>query len=810
MKTITSLKVSVTLLIFLFVISTKFSTAQVSWNQAANFPGTNGSYIAVANSTSLNITGKFSLEAWIHPTSVAIIAKTIISKSSLLGIKYGMKIQNNRIFIITNSTQRIISRASNPIPLNTWTHVAATYDLTNYKIYINGVLDTTLSAPGTSPSATTDSLFIGTSGSSTEFAGKMDDVRVWNTDLSQLGIIALMKSSLGISGDNFFANLVLSIPFQNNTGESPYFSTMDFSDKQNNGFTRNNITAFNMNNAPSKIHYVNDCAQFAATGAAFTILDHPAISPTNKITFECWLFPKSDNYGIFFKGPFFTSVNYGLNVTAGKLNASINNILITSNDSVKKERWSHIAFTYFGATGAYEFYVNGKRGTTGNISSGNITDGPDSLLIGIFPGSTSFLGFIDEVRISHTIKTAEEINSQMFTSINESNDNDSYTNAVYNFDASTLPSTANSPRMNARGTAGFTYHNALFSDLIESPITNLTAGNFQQGFYMKMPNKRIPSTGTTGTVRDTLEILSPETISDLNIYVALNHSEENNLRLTLTSPLGASVEFFTNVLLADGGSNIVTVFDSDADSSLISGRYVNFGPRIKPQFDIDAIYSGSNCKGKWILTINDDAASDTGFISGWGLQINNKTFLPFNLECTSLMEGFYDPSTNLLIADTARYYLRTSSFPYSIIDSSIAFLNTSGTTISSFTKAQPSTNYFLVVKHRNSIETWSSTAIQFSQFLKQAQYNFTNLQTKAFGDNMKQVDTSPVRYATFSGDENQDGNIDVTDIVNVYNDALILNSGYISTDMNGDDFADAADLIITYNNAINIVGVITP
>jgi hypothetical protein len=83
--------------------------------------------------------------------------------------------------------------------------------------------------------------------------------------------------------------------------------------------------------------------------------------------------------------------DYSMTVTSGKLNAYINNTLITSTDSVKKERWSHIAFTYFGSTGRYEFYVNGKRGTTGNITPGNIHDSPDSLVVGGFPDTPEML-----------------------------------------------------------------------------------------------------------------------------------------------------------------------------------------------------------------------------------------------------------------------------------------------------------------------------------------------------------------------------------------------------------------------------------
>jgi hypothetical protein len=69
------------LLLFSFVF-TQDSNSQMVWNQAASFSGTNSSYIAVKNSTSLNITGSFSLEAWICPTINTGSNQTIMAKGS--------------------------------------------------------------------------------------------------------------------------------------------------------------------------------------------------------------------------------------------------------------------------------------------------------------------------------------------------------------------------------------------------------------------------------------------------------------------------------------------------------------------------------------------------------------------------------------------------------------------------------------------------------------------------------------------------------------------------------------------------------
>ncbi|MBK6772357.1 MAG: hypothetical protein IPG78_09555 [Ignavibacteria bacterium] len=75
---------------------------------------------------------------------------------------------------------------------------------------------------------------------------------------------------------------------------------------------------------------------------------------------------------------------------------------------------------------------------------------------------------------------------------------------------------------------------------------------------------------------------------------------------------------------------------------------------------------------------------------------------------------------------------------------------------------------------------------------------------------MKQIDASPVRFGIYSGDINQDGTIDATDVSNADNDAFSSVGGYVNTDVTGDNFVDAADVSIVDNNAFNSVSVISP
>ncbi|MDZ4713302.1 MAG: dockerin type I repeat-containing protein [bacterium] len=178
------------------------------------------------------------------------------------------------------------------------------------------------------------------------------------------------------------------------------------------------------------------------------------------------------------------------------------------------------------------------------------------------------------------------------------------------------------------------------------------------------------------------------------------------------------------------------------------------------------------------------------------------------LKLTVFQEGFYDSGPNSKVADTNRVYLRNTSSPYSVVDSAKSFDSTNGITKCFFSKAINGVPYYIQIKHRNSIETWSATGQSFTSAI--LNYNLSTASSQAFGSNMAQVDASPVRYAIFSGDVNQDGTIDVSDIVYVYNEATNFVSGYVVSDVTGDNFVDASDLVITYNNAVNFVAVISP
>ena len=109
-------------------------------------------------------------------------------------------------------------------------------------------------------------------------------------------------------------------------------------------------------------------------------------------------------------------------------------------------------------------------------------------------------------------------------------------------------------------------------------------------------------------------------------------------------------------------------------------------------------------------------------------------------------------------------------------------------------------NYYISIRHRNSIETTSSNPVSFSSAA--ITYEFDS-PSKAYGGNLQlMIDGA---FTIFGGDVNQDGSIDTGDMTPVDNDSEAYQFGYINTDVNGDGTIDTADMTIVDNNSANYV-----
>lgn len=184
--------------------------------------------------------------------------------------------------------------------------------------------------------------------------------------------------------------------------------------------------------------------------------------------------------------------------------------------------------------------------------------------------------------------------------------------------------------------------------------------------------------------------------------------------------------------------------------------------------------------------------SSTGRI----FRISNPNVITLDLKLS--LEGLYDPTLNRLnISDTIRIYLHSIASPNIIVDSATTVIDSLTLKAIAFFRNAPSGSYYISIKHRNSLETWSKAGGESLTRGDIETYDFTLSASQAFGNNEKFVDGF---YHIYSGDVNQDGIVDASDLSLIDNDALNMVMGYVSTDLTGDYFVDASDLSIADNN----------
>jgi len=173
-----------------------------------------------------------------------------------------------------------------------------------------------------------------------------------------------------------------------------------------------------------------------------------------------------------------------------------------------------------------------------------------------------------------------------------------------------------------------------------------------------------------------------------------------------------------------------------------------------------------------------------------------------------IVEGLFNSISNKLSRrDTVKAYLRKLTPSHSIIDSAISVIDSTTFTCNfDFTHTQTG-DYYLVLKHHNSIETWSkNTGASFIKGIS-LNYDFTSANSQAYGNNMKMTNG---KWCIYSGDVNQDGVIDLSDVSMVDTDNLNFITGYLVTDINGDGIVDLSDLSIADINNLNFISIITP
>jgi hypothetical protein len=174
-----------------------------------NFDG-NDDNINFKNNFNLN-SGNFSIEAWVKSNTTNGNTQTIISKhlSPSSNDGYDLRLVNNLISFNWNNNSII---ATHSIDTNRWYHISVTFDGSNYKLYIDGILDKT--ASGVNPTSNSVDFILGAMSQNTDipynyYNGYADELRMWNVSLTADQIHQMMNQEITNDGSGNVKGVII-------------------------------------------------------------------------------------------------------------------------------------------------------------------------------------------------------------------------------------------------------------------------------------------------------------------------------------------------------------------------------------------------------------------------------------------------------------------------------------------------------------------------------------------------------------------------------------------------------------------------
>lgn len=180
-----SAKLIVILFAFILIVSVNLYATEYSLQL-------NGSsqYVDCGNDSYFDLTNNLTVEAWIYPTDFkasstrnTIASKVYWTSTNTYGwsFRYGSSSGTLELNISTGGNNWVNCTATGALTINTWQHVAATYNGSVMKLYVNGIEVKSTNVTANIPT-TTKKLCIGAIDLSTDMrymTGKIDEVRIW-------------------------------------------------------------------------------------------------------------------------------------------------------------------------------------------------------------------------------------------------------------------------------------------------------------------------------------------------------------------------------------------------------------------------------------------------------------------------------------------------------------------------------------------------------------------------------------------------------------------------------------------------------
>ena len=167
--------------------------------QAFNFDGMSGTMI-VPDSSSLRLTSRFTIEAWIKPLDTNSTQSIVAKVGGAGGLNgYQFALGNGELTGLLNvpggGWPTYFVQTSIPIVVNAWSHVAWTYNQSAMILYFNGQpVATNVIGPQVIATSVSNLRLSGDDNQHVYFDGEIDEASVYNTALSAAQILAIYNA----------------------------------------------------------------------------------------------------------------------------------------------------------------------------------------------------------------------------------------------------------------------------------------------------------------------------------------------------------------------------------------------------------------------------------------------------------------------------------------------------------------------------------------------------------------------------------------------------------------------------------------
>ncbi len=411
-------------------------TAQSKFGGAsALFDGTGDALTIEHNGNMRFGTGDFTIEFWYRPNAKSQSYPIVLTNKN--GFSAGNIVFHDRHDSYNTKLTVWIYNLSNSVPQftattstvnGTWYHIALSRSGTSLKFFVNGTQEgsTVTTSANLDTGATTEPYYISYPGSSSEFNGWVDEVRVSNTARYTGNFTA---PTTAFTNDNS----TLLLLHMNGTDASTYF-------EDDNGIRASNsiVASGNAQIDTAQSKFGGTSALFDGTGDYLNVGETSDFAfGTGNFTVECWI--RNSKSSSTRKSGIISKRNYD-NINSGGWG-----IYLTTDDgkigweqlfsggasyeistTISANTWYHMAVVRSGTS--MNIYIDGTSRASWTDSTNYTNTNP--LKIGTFWDSTqnntptdsvAWQGWIDEVRISNTARYTTTFTPSTTPFVNDTN-----------------------------------------------------------------------------------------------------------------------------------------------------------------------------------------------------------------------------------------------------------------------------------------------------------------------------------------------------------------------------------------------------